>query len=146
MLLRIANAGDINVIIELVSALIDETKFKYLFPDKKFLEQAAAIFTKQETLNQRICVLLEEEGEIIGLGAFEIIPCLYTDKYMARLVCVYIKPEHRDKGGMDEILYAFELWGKQTGVKHFNIGVTTDADLTKRGYEKYEVMYMKEIE
>lgn len=143
-MLRLATKDDSKLIEVFLEELLTDSKYKLFFKDHKFTTDIIDRFL--EDPDQSVIVLLLNGDKEIGLGAFELIPCLYTPFSMARVAAIYIKPEYRGKGHMDEILGSFEYWGKMVGATYYNIGVSTGADLSNRGYQKYEVMFMKEVE
>jgi RimJ/RimL family protein N-acetyltransferase len=135
-MLRLATVEDFEAMKPLVYALKDDYKFTPLYRDFVFTEEVLRHYTANP--KERCTVLAIENEEVVGFCTFEV-----QGNY-ARFVYVYLKPEFRDKGYMEQFLDAFEYWG--SGCKFYYMGVSDDnVDLTKRGYQKCEIVYMKEI-
>jgi len=146
MTLSIATPDDFKRIHGLLIANVRHSKYNGFFQEDN-LGEAVKTYLDPDTLQQRIALILQDdEGKDIGLAIFELIYVSYTDLSFARIVALYIDPEHQGKGYMDEIYEAFEYWGKRAGAKYYSVGVSKDgADITNRGYKQYEVMYLKEV-
>lgn len=135
-MLRLATSEDFKDMEPLVYALKEAYKFIPLYKDFIFTEEVLKHYTA--TPAERCTVLAVEEDKVVGFCVFEV-----QGQY-ARFAYVYIEPEFRDKGYMDEFLSAFEYWGARC--KFYYIGVSDEqVDLTNRDYQKCEVVYMKEI-
>lgn len=133
--LKLASLEDLPVVQELINEFMQQYKFRDMFPN---MDEIIPTYLDASTRTERVCILSDDNT---GILALEKVPFLN----IARIALVYIKEEHRSKGLMNEFLDAFEFWGKQIGCKYYNLGVSTGADPSSRGYEKYEVMYMKEV-
>lgn len=126
-----ATLRDYAAVEDMVLEFMKDYKLSYLFPNIK--ELILPYLTEED----KLCLIDEQ-----GIVAFEIVPMFA----MARIALVYIKPEFRKSGLMESFLSTFEIWGRHKGCKRLNLGVSTGADLTKRGYSQYEVLYMKDID
>lgn len=126
-----ATLRDYAAVEDMVLEFMKDYKLSYLFPNIKEL------IIPYLTDENKLCLIDEQ-----CIVAFETVPMFS----MARIALVYIKPAFRKSGLMEEFLTAFEAWGKEQGCKRLNLGVSTGADLTKRGYSQYEVLYMKDID
>lgn len=130
--MKIASHSDLSALEELTTELHSVYKFPEMFEDHKEL---ILPFLNPNTLAERLILLEEDKGFV----ALEYIP-----KYaMARIAYVYIRKDFRKTGLMNEFIEAFEYWGKHIGAKKYNLA--TMADMSSRGYEPYEIMYMKEV-
>ena len=95
------------------------------------------------TPTEKLCLVIIDEKQAVGFAMFDILAWPFIDHEIkfARISFIYIDPEFRQKGHMDDVLTAFEHWGKLVGAHYYSVGVKTP----KRGYQKVETVYMKEI-
>ena len=137
-MIRIAAPEDRLLVESLVENLIEDSKYKGFFEGFRDL---VPVYLDRANKNN-ICVVVLDGEEAVGLGGFDFFEHPF---YIARIAAIYVKKEFRNKGFASEILDTFEIWGKIVGAKMYNLGISTGADLTKRGYKEYEVLYMKEV-
>jgi GNAT superfamily N-acetyltransferase len=121
----------LEAVTELVNEFMKDYRLAAMFPH---MSQLIPTYLGENL--DKVCVFNER-----GIAAFEKVP----DLSVARIALIYIRPEYRGQGLMEEFLDAFEKWGWNAGCKYYVLGVSTGADLTKRGYSVYEVMFMKEV-
>ncbi len=142
-MLRIAEEKDLEALTELLNKLFEEREeYKGIFSAVS-TEELVKPYLNPNTRTERLGLILEHEGVPVGLAGFETKPCFNFT--IALISALYLAPEFRSKGLMSDLLETFELWGKQVGAKYYHAGVSTGADLTKRGYMKYEVLFMKKV-
>jgi RimJ/RimL family protein N-acetyltransferase len=138
-MLRRMTLEDFELLKPMVESLREESKYFAMYKDFVFTEEFLKVFI--DTPNEKIGLIVLDGEEPVGF-------CTYEVNYglVARLGYVYLIPEARGKGFMTEITNALEHWAKLVGCKFSFIGVTKeDVDLTKNGYQRCEVVYMKEI-
>ena len=137
-MIRVATETDFPVVKELVQGLIRDSIYGKFF---KGYELTPFMFN-QYTLNplEKLCLMIEDTK---GFAMFDLVPWPYIDKEVkfARLSFIYIDPEYRGKGLMNDVLEAFEYWAKSVGAAYCAVGTKAP----KRGYKKSETMYIKEI-
>ena len=137
--IRIANKDDYEIVKELSDALIKDSVYSKVFKDYSV---TIDMFNQYViNLREKIIALVLEDDKVVGFGAFDVIPWLYSDApiRIARVAYIYVKPEFRGKGYGKEIMEAFEYWGKQVSATHYSISKKTE------GYSKVETIYMKEV-
>lgn len=130
--------------VPMLEQLASESTYGSLFTMPMFTKDIWSLYTSD--LKSRICILaIDEDENVKGFATFEIMgwPNLDIPIKMARESFIYIKPEFRRTRVVKELLDSFEHWSKSVGATHCLIG--TNSDMTKFGYTKREVIYMKEI-
>jgi ribosomal protein S18 acetylase RimI-like enzyme len=141
-MLRIATEADVATVSEMLKDLVENSKYKSIFSTMAN-EEVVKEYVNQDTLNDRICFILEVDDKVAGFVACEAKPCV--DFKVAQLTAIYLKPEFRKQGHAKTLMEVFEAWGKKIGSKLYYAGVSTGADLAGSGYTQYEVLYMKEV-
>lgn len=110
----------------------------YVFPDEVILDFLGNNANKS-------CVILLSGEEDVGFASFQKGPMDNTPFSVASLVTVYLRPEYRNKGNMGFILEILEGFAQYTGCQYTSVGSSSGADPSKFGYNKSEVIYIKEI-
>lgn len=137
MALREATIYDCDIIASFANELITKSKYgPILFKDLKLVgAQIPYCISLSDTR------VIENNSKIIGFVSFQYLPWLTIN--VGKILYLYLKPEYRNQGYMKEVKEDFELWAKQRGCHFAILGITTGIEPSD--YEKYEVMYMKEI-
>lgn len=145
--LRIAKPEDASLVKEIVPSIISDSKYDEFLKNFILTDELLDEFLNQDTLDRTVCLfILDAAHKEVGLAAFEIMQSPLTNFKLARLVTVYVEPNSRKMGYVNEVLEALEYWGKKTDCGHTYVGVTKDnVDLTDKGYKKFEVVWMKDI-
>jgi len=146
-MLRIASVDDLDLVKSLLDEFLSDEKYTGIYKYYSFTDDIIKMFLDPASHRERIGLVIEnKDNEPIGFVAFEKLDSVYSSFKVSRILPLYIKPKYRKRGYMNEVMDAFEYWGKLVGTSHHIVGVSNEwADLTKRGYEKYEVMYIKEV-
>lgn len=138
MTCRIATRDDYAIVKHTVDKLIKDSKYNSLFSTFSLTD-----IEFEEYVHYGSCALSFDEDKLVGLAAWGFMPLV--DKLAARLVAIYVDPEYRKTGRAKELMDIFEYWGKANGCQVYYVGVSTGHDLTKLGYDPFEVVYMKEV-
>lgn len=148
MALRVATIEDKELIAEYAAALITTSDFGpmlfknlVLTPDQI---PACVNLDREDLIDLTLCYIIENEKEPVGFVSFEKYPWLNI--FIGKIAYVYILPEWRGKGLMNDVLDCFEDWAKATKCNFTALGITTGANPINNGYKKYEVMYIKELD
>lgn len=136
--IRLATKEDFNLISEFTQCLIEESSFGALFKGYQLTELMLDQYISAPY--EKLCLII---GEDEGFAMFDTMSWPYIDHAVkfAKLSFVYIRPESRKSGLMDNVLTALEYWAKQTGCNGCLVGPKTK----KKGYKKVETVYMKVI-
>jgi GNAT superfamily N-acetyltransferase len=137
MALRTATLDDCEIIAEFGNELITKSKYgPILFKDFRLV--SAEIPYCVELEHTRI---IEKDNISVGFVSYQHLPWLTV--LVGKIIYIYIKPEFRGQGLMSEVKEDFETWARNLGCNFVMLGITTGVEPSD--YEKYEVMYMKEL-
>jgi GNAT superfamily N-acetyltransferase len=149
-LIRPYAATDLERVLELGAMMHAESRYASLdFDPDKLVDLSDAVLTNPAYL----CLVAEEEGEVVGLIVGYVIPHWFGNDLTSGDLAVYVAPEHR-KGMIGvKLVKAYTAWAKSMGVKEPMLGVSAGitpariGDLYKRlGYTETFVVYKMPME
>jgi GNAT superfamily N-acetyltransferase len=146
-MLRIAKIEDKEVIKELLNKFIEDSPYKN-FPLKEEVFSKYIELFLEDASGGRVCILDEEDGEVVAVGAVEVVPWLFTELMIARELAVYVTPKYRKKGIGKDIIAAIEFWASKVGCQFVQLStLRKDCDKLYKelGYEITESIYLKSV-
>lgn len=145
-MLRLAEYEDFSICLDLFQEVLGVYPLQAMWKDKDAV--ASLIFSFMGKRPDRAFFLvLNDALDPIGFLMVHKTPLEHTGSEAARIFGLYLKEEYRGKGYMDIMFDTFHSWGKDLHCNYYICNVSKEgADLSKRGYRKAEVMYIKEVE
>lgn len=142
---RIASEEDFDIVLDYFNKTVEESKYASWYP-KEVREHIVRKYL-QANRNEKVVLLILDEDKTIGMCSFYIIPIEDAkDTFIAKLASAYLDEDYRGKKITKKIVEALEFWAKKVGASFTDVGVSMEGvDLSKDGYKKYEILYMKDI-
>lgn len=141
-----------SAILSLILSSIEDSPWKNKQINLPHLKLIVSTFLEQIDLDRRVVILAREGAEIVGIIAGGIIQEALVGTSMANELIWYVKPSHRKRNVAKNLLEMFERWADNNQVQyvtlsHYNntLGDTVSILYEKRGFEKMEVSYIKEL-
>lgn len=141
-MIRAAEDKDYELIKSYVPKLIKDSDFGKFFEGYELTKFMFEQYT--ENPESKFCIIITDDQEDVGFAMFDMLTWPFIDKEVkfSRLSFIYMEPEARKKGLMDDVLLAFEYWSDINGADYCTLGTKLPK---KKGYKKVETVYMKEI-
>jgi GNAT superfamily N-acetyltransferase len=143
-------AHDLDAVLALGADMHSESRYSSLdFDPAKLVALSDTVLTNPAYL----CLVAEEDGEVVGLIVGYVIPHWFGNDLTSGDLAVYVSPEHR-KGMIGvKLVKAYTAWAKAQGVSEPLLGVSAGitperiGDLYKRlGYTETFVVYKMPME
>jgi GNAT superfamily N-acetyltransferase len=141
-MIRIATIEDLDLIYSMAKEFAKQSPYTE-FVNYDYLLEMIKDFINSP--NEDKIILLNADK---GMLAAMVTPFMFGNVILGVEVAWWVSPEHRNSNVGKELIEAFEFWAKKVGC-HSTTLACMDIDLEKfyqkRGYTKYESVYMKEL-
>lgn len=138
--LRLATIEDAELILDMSNKFLQSIEYSK-YADAGKMKDLVQFFL---TSSDKTVILYDNLGMIAAM----VNPFLFGVKLVAAEVGWWVEPEHRRSKIGQELLWAFEQWGKQSGCTLATM-TSLDDDIgkfyEKNGYRLYERTYIKEL-
>lgn len=147
MQIRNANELDIEVISEMLVEYINDLGELALYG------QASPEYRKhfiEELIRKNICIIAEQENQIVGLITGLVHPHIYNPEVTAVTELFwYVLPSHRQSLAAAKLFSAFKLEASRRGkLIYFNLAIQSQVkheSITKRGFSQCETHFVMQV-
>lgn len=124
-MIRELQKEDIPEVLALGKLMHEEGAFRDLtFNQRKVL----SVLNLCVLQDDRLCLLVEIEGEIVGLFIAVIAEDWFSADRVAKEIAIYLAPSHRRGGLASSLIKEYLAWAKEQGVETASIGSSSDID------------------
>lgn len=145
-MIRLAIHGDIKNALPLVESFFKESLQEFGFP----LELDALIKNMKEHCDKKSCLVIEEEGKIVGLIAGKFVQFPISNYKVYQEIMWYVLPEYRRHGL--RLFRETEKYCKSIGINAIIMGNMANLNKAKmskfyrfQGYKPMEVQWIKQL-
>lgn len=151
MIIRRASHGDEKQLVELLEGHISSCGNDYPMPDKM-----GVFWTIHSSFHKSSPILLNlafsDDGELIGCACCTSSRRLWTTKYQAQIIIVYVRPDHRGSTAFIRLMREIEKWAQEKECTDITFTLASGIDdektvrcIDKLGYKRTGIDTVKSL-
>ena len=146
--LRLANLEDVDQIIPLMVAFVNEEMNQPETPDEDVIRETATSLISKDIEDSLVVVYETEEG-LQGIISALVIPSIFSKLKQSLELCFYIKPDYRSFKLYKEMISLYEQWAEEVaGVELVTLALLdprVEALYKRRGYTFSESSFKRKV-
>ena len=146
--LRLANLRDLDQIVSLMVAFVNEEMNQPETPDEEVIRENATSLISKDIKESLVLVYETEEG-LQGIISALVIPSIFSKLKQSLELCFYIKPDYRSFKLYKEMISLYEQWAEEVaGVELVTLALLdprVESLYKRRGYTFSESSFKRKV-